>query len=70
MQQYEKKLYAAPRVKSVRFQVEQGYTCSQDDCLGQEMKSTLENYKLDTSTENLFGDVTSSTSGGSESSNF
>lgn len=46
MQENKKKLYVTPRVKSVKFQVENGYTCSQG-CEDHEMKLQLENYKLD-----------------------
>lgn len=67
MQQNKKMLYAAPRVKSVKFLVEQGYICSQDDCNGLQMKSMLENYKADYDTLNMFGDVTPRTGGGSTS---
>ena len=48
MQQIKKKLYVEPRVKSVKFQVESGFQCSVDDCIGQEMKSMVENYQLNT----------------------
>ena len=57
MQQNKKKLYVEPRVKSVKFQVESGFLCSVDDCTGQEMKSYLENYQIDTVSQNTFGNM-------------
>lgn len=66
MQQIKKKLYAAPRVKAVGFQVEKGFTCSVDGCLHQEVKAlSMENYVLDNRTENMFGDAVTGTGGSS-----
>lgn len=47
MQQIKKKLYAAPRVKSVKFQVERGFESSPDydtppDCFGFVANQSLE----------------------------
>ena len=53
MQQIKKKLYAAPRVKSVKFQVEQGFDGSQDydvptDCNALVSNAALEGYSRTT----------------------
>lgn len=54
MQQKIKRLYVSPCVKVVKFQVESGFQCSVDDCTGQEMKSMVENYELNTDTVRFF----------------
>lgn len=55
-----RKNYVAPRVKSIRFFVEEGYLCSTEGCEDHEMRLQLENYKADYNTENMFGDYPSS----------